>query len=247
MPHRFFVEKEEIAHQSTTISGSDAKHIKNVLRLKPGDTIHLFDGTGIEYNGEIRRFSREGIEIRISSRHTASRESFLQLTVAQAFLKDKKMDTLVRQLTELGMSEWCPFWAERSVPMPDENRLQSRIRRWHKIVREALKQCQRGVLPQIASPMNFEALLTHAKGFDLKIIFWETSSRNFENLSLLSSSSIHSAIIILGPEGGFSEAEVRKANAAGFMTASLGPRILRAETATIAACTLIQFLFGDMG
>jgi 16S rRNA (uracil1498-N3)-methyltransferase len=247
MTHRFFVEKTAMNSQSAMITGSDAKHIKNVMRLKPGDTIHLFDGTGTEYRGQITHLSSGKIEILIKGKHTTRRESSLQLAVAQAFLKDKKMDGLVRQLTELGMTEWFSFHAERSVPVPDTKRLKNRIQRWEKIVRESLKQCRRGVLPTIRTPLSFEALLLEAAPFDLKIIFWEKADCKLEKGLYMTNSSIHSAFIVLGPEGGFSDEEVGKAESAGFITASLGPRILRAETATLAACTLVQFLFGDMG
>lgn len=247
MTRRFFVEKTQITHQTTIITGSDAKHIKNVLRLKPGDAIHLFDGTGTEYSGRISRLSSGHIEILITETFTATRESFLHLTVAQALLKDKKMDGLVRQLTELGITEWLPFQAARSVPVPNAGRLQNRIQRWKKIVRESLKQCRRGVLPTIRQPLSFEALLQEAAPFDLKIIFWEKADCKLAKGLHITDSSIHSAFIVLGPEGGFSDEEIGKAESAGFITASLGPRILRAETATLAACTLVQFLFGDMG
>lgn len=248
MTRRFFIEKTDIHDQSALITGSDAKHIKNVLRLKPGDKIRLFDGSGIEYNGEIRNFPQGQVDILIEDqRHTATKESSLHMAVAQGFLKDRKMDILVRQLTELGVTEWIPFWAKRSIPIPDKKRLAGRIERWKKIAREALKQCQRGVLPAITAPLSFNALLQHAGQFDIKIIFWEKETQRIGTFAPPADHCVKSVLIALGPEGGFSDEEIRIAIDAGFMTASLGPRILRAETATIAACTLIQFLFGDIG
>jgi 16S rRNA (uracil1498-N3)-methyltransferase len=246
---RFFFIKHPIpTGTSSFLKGSEAKHIKNVLRLKPGDEIGLFDGQGREYLARIAAFSGNDIEIEILRSFPSAAESNIDITVAQAYLKERKMDGLVRQLTELGVLKWIPFFAERSISRPDDARLATRRKRWIKIAREALKQSKRGRLLEIGIPVSFEKLLNLASGYDLKIVFWENESNPFDVADFhRSDDALKQILVMLGPEGGFTESEIDTATARGFTTVGLGPRILRAETATLAAVTLVQYLFGDMG
>jgi len=231
-----------------SISGSDANHIKNVLRLKPSDKIMLFDGSGNEYEAEIVCMESDKVTAAILGSSSSLTESPVQITVAQGFLKDKKMDTLVRQTTELGITGWLPVITRRSVPRPDSRRLDTRAERWKKIATEALKQCRRGCIPDIQPAVSFKEAVSIGNAYNLKIIFWENETLSFFPWECRTPVRQGTKIfIMLGPEGGFTSDEVEIAAASGFVTASLGPRILRAETAAIAACTLVQYFFGDMG
>ena len=244
----FYIEPAALKKPIIAIEGSEVQHIKNVLRLKPGDSIRLFDGQGFEYEADIQRLLANRVEIRIRHKYPATKESPIQIAVAPALLKEKKMDRLLRHLCELGITHWVPFIAERSVSRPDPERLTAREGRWNKIVKESCKQCQRARLPEISKIMSFEEVVQYGQTCDLKIVFYENESAALH--SLISSSrqpAPKKILLILGPEGGFSDQEIEKVKAAGFVVAGLGPRILRAETATMAACTLIQYLFGDMG
>ena len=244
----FFIEPAALKKPDIAIKGSEARHIKNVLRLKPGDTIRLFDGQGFEYEADIQRLPANRVEIRITHKFPATKESPVQIAVAQALLKEKKMDRLLRHVCELGITHWVPFISERSVPRPGAKRLPARVERWEKILKESCKQCQRARLPEIIQMMSFEEVVQYGRSCDLKIVFYENESATLNSLlSPLPPSVPRKILLILGPEGGFSDQEIEKVQAAGFVVAGLGPRILRAETATIAACTLIQYLFGDMG
>lgn len=244
---RFFVGPDAVNSAVVSISGSEARHIKNVLRLKPGDIIRLFDGTGIEYEAAIVHLTAGRVELSITGKVISAVESPIELTIAQGYLKEKKMDSLIRPLCELGMSRWVPFISQRSVPRPDKKRLDARLQRWHKIASESLKQCRRSVLPQISPPLSFDGVLEYGRFCDLRILFWEQEARVFDRNALTESMNpVKQVLIVLGPEGGFAEQEVEKARQLGFTISGLGPRILRAETATIAACTLIQHLFGDL-
>lgn len=246
--HRFYIDKTNICETSTTISGTDANHIHKVLRLQPGDQIGLFDGTGREYTARIAVVAAEGIQIKIEHHFLSTTESPIKITVAQAFIKERKMDRVIRQLTELGISRWLPFFSERSVPRPNPKRLENRRQRWEKIVIEAMKQCRRAVLPKVAAAVSFDEMLRQVADEDLKLAFWETESNPMDIQQLVGNRRSPKTIcFMIGPEGGFTLPEVEKAKDAGFVTVSLGPRILRAETATIAAGALIQFLLGDMG
>ncbi len=244
---RFFIEKSEIPEQAPAIRGQDARHIKKVLRLKPGELIGLFDGTGEEYEAKITGFSDGKVTLELVRSFPSTSESPVTLLVAQALLKDRKMDTLVRQLTELGITGWLPFFAHRSVPRPDTKRLAARHNRWRNIAREALKQCGRSRLPVIEDALSFEEVLDRSQGFDLKIIFWEEETQPFEKALQQIKKKAKSIFLMLGPEGGFTSEEVKTAKAAGFISVSLGPRILKSETASVAACAIIQHLFGDLG
>ncbi len=244
----FFINPSDLVGQKAIVKGSDAHHIKNVLRLKPGDKIGLFDGTGLNYETSIANLLPKSVEVSVIRRFSSTTESSVQITVAQALLKDRKMDLLVRQLTELGITRWIPFIAKRSVPRPDKKRLFTRTERWKKIAKEALKQCKRCCSPEIGATVSFEEILNLGKESDLKIVFWEEESKPVnKELPVSHVKSLEKIFVLLGPEGGFTLKEVESAKESGFITAALGPRILRAETATIAACTLLQYLFGDMG
>jgi 16S rRNA (uracil1498-N3)-methyltransferase len=245
---RFFIEPGAANTPTTSIKGSEARHIKNVLRLTPEDTIRLFDGTGVEYDAVISELSAGRVELSITGKVTAAAESPIEMTIAQGYLKEKKMDSLIRPLCELGMTRWMPFTSQRSVPQPDKSRLLARMQRWEKIVRESLKQCRRSVLPQISTPVSLEEVLAYGRSCDLKIIFWEQEDRALDHAALTERSDpVNRILIVLGPEGGFADQEVEKARKLGFEVSGLGPRILRAETATIAACSLMQYIFGDLG
>ena len=242
---RFFIKQSKITSTKIFITGSDAAHIKKVLRMEPGDRIWLFDGRGFEYEAMIENLLAGSIEVSITKRFLSASESPVQIIAAQALLKDKKMDILARQLTEIGITKLIPFTAIRSVSRPDKKRLSARRKRWKKIAIEALKQCGRGHVTEIGETITFNDAIKIDDGCDLKIVFWENESKPISDA--IQHRHYRKILAVLGPEGGFSEKEIEDARACGFVTASLGPRILRAETAAIAACTILQYLFGDMG
>ncbi len=240
---RFFISSKQLAQAVPRLEGVEAKHVKNVLRLSPGDRIRLFDDSGLEYRACIRDFTAQGVGLDLEEQWAAQTESPLALTVAQGFLKEKKMDTLLRPLTELGVQGWLPFFAGRSVARPDARRLAKRTARWQAIVKEAAKQCRRVRLPTIHPVSDFEGAIQAGAAADLAVIFWEGADTPLSRYAVPCDGRM---LVMVGPEGGFSDAEVAQARASGFVPAGLGPRILRAQTATIAAVTMIQTLFGDM-
>ncbi len=242
----FFIEHAQSTGSTFVITGSDARHIKTVLRLKSGDKIGLFDGKGFEYKAKIVDLSTGRVKVSVIRRFPSTAESPVQITVAQGFLKEKKMDGLVRQLSELGIIKWNPFIAERSVPRPDKKQLSARTKRWEKISKEAIKQCKRGCIMEIGDTVSFEEILNLSQTADLKIAFWENELQPLNAELPRPDRNINKIYALLGPEGGFTQQEIESARDRGFVTASLGPRILRAETATVAACVLLQHLFGDM-
>ena len=243
---RFFMEPEMVNHPHPEISGSDAGHICRVLRLSAGDVVELFDGTGNGYRAQIVSASPKRVSFIIQESFPMLSESSVQISLAQGILKDRKMDDLIRQLTELGIYRWIPFYAARSVPVPGNKGMGARLNRWEKIAIEAVKQCRRGQIPQITPTGNFDDMLLASADSDLKIIFWEGAPQAFEIPGTAPPQPKKIAVVV-GPEGGFERGEIQRAQKHGFLTTGLGPRILRAETATLAAFTLVQYCFGDMG
>ncbi len=243
---RFFLPPEMVQQPRPEICGSDAVHICRVLRLSDGDAVELFDGVGNGYLARIVSASPKRVVFHIRETYPLLSESSVHITLAQGILKDRKMDDLIRQLTELGVDCWMPFYAARSIPVPAKKGMQKRLGRWEKIALEAVKQCRRGRVPCIAPADDFEAMLAASAGSDLKIIFWEGAPLAFD-IPPTAPPKPKKIMVAVGPEGGFDPAEIQRAHAHGFLTTGLGPRILRAETATLAACALVQYRFGDMG
>lgn len=245
---RFFIQSSPETGTRVTVTGQDAKHIRSVLRLKPGDRIVLVDGNGNEYTAVIDSLEPHRILVGILERNLCKSESPLNMTAAVGFLKEKKMDLLVRQLCELGVTNFLPYFAERSVPKPSRDRIKERVRRWERIAQESIKQCRRGKVPQINAPVDFTQMLAKTENDAEKIVFWEKAVEPLpQRIEAFGPGDPKGVTVLLGPEGGLSESEIQQAEAAGFKIYSLGPRILRAETAVVAACALVQFLWGDMG
>jgi 16S rRNA (uracil1498-N3)-methyltransferase len=243
---RFFLPTDEILKDNPTIIGSEAHHVIHVLRYRPGDRIGVLDGAGNEGEAIISHISSDTAELSMVCRHESSTESPIRIIVAQALLKESKMDTILRQVIELGSAIWMPFLSDRSVPVLQGRQLVKRKERWDSIAREALKQCRRTILPEILAPLSFDQMMAAChKDCDLKIVFWENETRPCPfDMPLKAGSTI---AIVFGPEGGFSPSEIENLKDNGFITASLGPRILRAETACVVGCALVQYMFGDMG
>ncbi len=241
---KFLIPQKKINGNKAKITGQDAKHITKVLRMRPKDKILFTDGNGRDFISTITEISSQEVMLDITETINSKFESPVQITIFQGMLKDSKMDTLVRHLTELGIYAWTPLLCKRSIPRPDKKRIDSRLKRWEKIAIEALKQCNRSILPKINKPVTFPDIIENCSKFDLKITFWENATLPVN--SLKKNKNIKKIGILIGPEGGFSKEETALAEKAGFQTLWLGPRVLRAETASITACSLIQHYFGDI-
>ncbi len=245
---RFFIESEVAVGADAAIAGQDARHIRSVLRLKPHDEILLVDGVGHEFIARILSLESHQVMVSILEKSISQTESPIQLTVALGMLKEKKMDGLIRQLTELGMRRFLPYFAERSIPKLSPHRIEERVKRWERIAQESIKQCRRGTVPEISAPTDLKSVLALAKDLDVRIVFWENATQCLScGAQSQGKKVVQTAMVLLGPEGGLSEKEIEQIIAAGFNVYSMGPRILRAETAAVTACALVQFLLGDMG
>lgn len=230
---------EKLAEGRTiTLSGSQAHHVSDVLRLKPGDYVYILDGRGSRCLAEIIETRRPTVMVRAGRSEEMFTESPLKLALAQGVLKGEKMDMVVRKATELGCYSIVPVISERC-----QVRRSSRSERWRKIAESASAQSGRAIIPEVSEPVILKELLNSHCG--IGIIFWENESDGLRKV--LGSVEDKRITVLTGPEGGFSAGEVREAEDAGFIRASLGPRILRAETAAVTAAALVQYELGDMG
>ncbi|WP_413869539.1 RsmE family RNA methyltransferase [Desulfobacula sp.] len=244
MMQKFIIQDIDSIPFKANIHGQDAKHISKVLRLNKGDLIDITNGRGKDYTAVISHTSQDNIEIDIIEEHESLTESPLQITLCSGMLKDKKMDLVIKHITQLGIYDWIPFYCERSIPTPNEKSIIKRHQRWEIIARESLKQCQRSRLPKISKPLSFKEVLDRSSTHDLKIVFWEKATKKLNTLK--KESSKKKVMILVGPEGGFSKNEIAQSKENEFLSYSLGPRILRAETASISSCTIIQHILGDI-
>jgi 16S rRNA (uracil1498-N3)-methyltransferase len=242
---RFFIPKEQISGNRVKITGADVNHIKNVLRLKVGDRIEVFDISQKARLCQIRQFNRHFILGEIISEIPTGTEPKINLTLAQCLLKGKKMDFIVQKATELGVNAVIPVISERSIPKI-EDKIEQKISHWQKISQEAAEQSGRTKIPEVRPLMRFKDLIM--TNYALALLPWE-GERETKLKELLTSSRVHGLtgefIILIGPEGGFSLAEVEAAKAQGFKTITLGKRTLRAETATLAALSNIFYELED--
>lgn len=227
--HRLFVPKDKIP----LITGSDVHHIKDVLRMKVGDQLELLDGTGEIYKSKIVEIKKDKIICGILEHRAQNSELRTQVAIAQGLPKAKKMDFIIQKCAELGANKIIPMLTERSVAKGEK------LDRWRKIAKEAAEQSGRAIIPEISALTSFEEVLKMRNQFDLALIPWE-----LEREMTLKSSLVHrpsSILVLIGPEGGFSSQEIKLAKKAGFISVSLGKRILRSETAGMAILSAITY------
>jgi len=241
---KFIIEPDMKKGTNVTLLGQDARHISRALRLSPGDPLSMTDGLGMDWYGKITEITQGLVRVKITAEQTSKTESCLDLTLCTAMLKHKKMDDIIKQAVQLGITRWLPFFSNRSVPLSNPKKTARQMERWQTISRESLKQCRRSRLVDIQPPMTLEDVLDMTRQATHKIAFWEESERS---LCRLKNQGEGGAVVLIGPEGGFEASEIRMAEENGFKAYSLGPRILRAETAAVSATGLVQYILGDLG
>ena len=227
-----------------TLSADEARHLRDVLRLKPRDAVYVFDGAGREYRCIVKDARRDSAELWIDTQHPAKPESQLQLKLGVALLKGEKFDLVVQKATELGVQQIAPVITRYAdIHFRDESDAAKRVTRWHRIALEAAKQSGRAVVPEVHTPESFESFLTGTKDAELCLMF---SERSGGGLWLITGRAPLSVVALVGSEGGWSDEEIELAREHEYHVITLGGRILRAETAAITATALLQHLFGDL-
>jgi len=240
--HRVFLQELSLLKHPVVIGHEKAHYLFSVLRCKPDDCIIVTDEKGRSYTAQILSASKREVTIDITGDYIMNTESSLHIVLIQGLLKGEKMDFVIQKTTELGVSTIIPVITERS-----QLRETRKHPRWKKIAEEASRQSGRTKIPEIFEHYSFKDIFTAPGLLSGKgIIFWEQGG---EALPAVANKLSHTdkIFLLIGPEGGFSEGEVLFASERGLFTATLGSRILRAETASIAAVSIIQFALGDMG
>jgi 16S rRNA (uracil1498-N3)-methyltransferase len=243
---RFHVRPEAIQGARCTFDRDEARHIARVLRLRAGDVVAVVDGQGREYAVRLDRVSpgaAVGTVLGVEPRHA---ESPLAITLAQAVPKGDRMDAIVRAATELGVARVVPLVTARTIVRLDGARALDRVRRWQRVATEATKQCGRAVIPPVDPPRLLADFVGSDVAGGLRLCLWEGVAPRLGAVLDAGDSSPVLATVLIGPEGGFTEDEVGLARSHGFILASLGPRVLRTETAGLTVIAALQLRFGDL-
>lgn len=223
------------------LAADEARHLREVLRLKPGDEVSVFDGAGKEFRARVVHARREFAELELQDEIEPARpESPLKITLAVALLKGEKFDLVVQKTTELGVVKIVPLITRYAdIKLRDEADASKRVARWQRIALEAAKQSGRGLVPEVSDPKPLGSVLNSVLESPL-VLFSEKGGAGLPQIET------DEITAIIGSEGGWSDEEIEQARAAGAQIVTLGGRILRAETAAITAAALLQHRFGDL-
>lgn len=244
---RFIVNEIRSKDGLCAITGPEAKHITRVLRMKPGDRFVLMDGRGAHFQALIESTSSREVFVFLEKTFPKPPPSPVKITICQALPKSRAMDYLIQKTSELGVDSISPFFSERTVVKLEMDRRANRMRHWREIAKNSAKQCGRSVPVKIESPCTFRELMSKWFGEKaLKVVLWEDERSKDLKMVLKSSSLIKCFTGVVGPEGGFAREEIEAAEEAGFASASMGARVLRAETAAITMAAVVQYELGDL-
>jgi 16S rRNA (uracil1498-N3)-methyltransferase len=238
---RLYVELE-LDGASLALDTSEAHYLGNVLRLARGDRLVVFNGRGTEREASVDSLQRRGAVLALAAVRPPLPESQLDLTLLQALPKSDAMDLIVQKATELGVRSLWPVYTEFSVVKLDAERSERRVEHWRKIARSACEQCGRHTLPRIEPPRQLAAAIEALTAGQKRLALDPFAQRSLGEQA----PPVEGLVVAVGPEGGFGAADWRRLDAAQFTRASVGPRVLRAETAALAACAIAQSRWGDL-
>jgi len=242
---RFHLASDAVQGDRVTFDRTAAHHLGRVLRAAAGDVVQAVDSSGQLLSVQITAISSRCAEGVVTGRAPLATESPLDLTLAQGIPKGDKMEHVIRMATELGVARVIPLVTERTVVRLDPTRSASRLARWRRVAREAAQQSGRGAVPEVATAQPMSTWQPDPQAAGLLVCFWEGERRGLDRL--LPPGPCRRATVVVGPEGGLTGDEVRGLAGAGALVASLGPRLLRTETAGAVAVALLQARYGDLG
>jgi len=243
--HRFYIAPESWNTDALALTGTEAHHCRNVLRLEPGDKVVLFDGRGRELTAEI--ISSDSSEISLRKLHEAKTPPLrCQITLGQAIPKGKNMDLIVQKADEIGAAEIAPVLSDRTVVRLDEESAASKQAKWQTVAVEAAKQCGQNWLPRVHLPQTMAQFFQQPRRFDLQLIGSLQSDAVHLKKILAEYSAEHgdrptSVLMLVGPEGDFTPAELSLARSHGCRPITLGPIVLRVETASIYCLSVLSY------
>jgi 16S rRNA (uracil1498-N3)-methyltransferase len=247
MTHRFFIPSAWLTPPTVTLHGETARQIHTVLRLRPGNEITVLDNSGLEWQVRLTGLRKNEVQGQIVSQRAAQGEPRLQLTLYQGILKAQKFEWVLQKGTELGISRFVPVICRRSV-IGKADDVAGKQARWERIIQEATEQSGRGRLPHLEPALSLAAAITAASQSThpapLLVMPWEEAA-DLTLKNVLAEITPAAVGVFIGPEGGFTTAEAGQAREAGVRLVTLGPRILRAETAALAVCAAILYEMGE--
>ena len=246
--HRFVVSPDNIKDNIITLEGDDFKHLRQVLRLKAGDSINVFDGSGIEYEADILSVEKSRAIAEIKAAFQSDTEPKVRVTLFQGLPKGEKMDLIIQKGVELGVHRIIPVITNRTVVKLDKKDSERKTERWSRISREAAKQCRRAYVPEVTGPVSFNEALMIAESSEAALMLYENEEKKClkETLKCYNINKIKNIALFVGPEGGFTYQEVENCKNLGYNIVGLGKRILRAETASISVLSIIMYEMGEM-
>ncbi len=236
---RIFTEQTLITGKLVQLEETASHHLSKVLRMQAGRELILFNGTGGEFTAIIQEVSKKYVTVAVAEHIADNRESPLQLELAIGISRGERFEWVLQKATELGVTKITPLITERTEVKVGGDRQEKLVDRWQQIVISACEQCQRNLLPELSAPVQISEWLT-AVNSDLRFVLHHRDSK-----TLPAEQKPQSVTLLIGPEGGLSESEISQAQAKDFNALTLGPRVLRTETAPVAAISLVQYLWGD--
>ena len=240
---RFFVTPDAIREGEATLTGEDAHHISYALRMAVGEEITLCDGEGFLYRCRLSGMDGTSVFATVLEKQADESELASKIYLYQGYPKGDKLELIVQKAVELGAYRIVPFESSRCIKRPKADKIQHTVTRQTKIAHEAAKQCGRAILPEVAAPISFDGMLAECKGHPLALFCYEGEGTEFirERLASLSPEALPTSIaVVIGSEGGFSPEEAEKAKEAGLLMTGLGGRILRCETASLYALSVLS-------
>ncbi len=239
---RFYAPKENVKNNLIYIDGCEARHILNVMRLVKDDKVVVFDGTGREYTGFVKKIKAKSLIVEIVSKKTPKPEALPEITLAQALPKKGKMDYIVEKATELGVRSVAPILSERTVVKIKSEKMSEKTARWRKIARETAKQCGRTDIPEIKEPEKFYNAIDIVNEFDMALMACLTDD-TIDLKSAISDFEAGKIIVFIGPEGDFTPEEIKMAANTNCKLISLGQRVLKSDTAGLFTLSVLNHEF----
>lgn len=233
---------ENINDEKIILDGESARHIAKSLRMRVGDVICVTDGGGDDYGCQIEEITKDEVVLKVCYKQACESEPSCRVTIYQGVPKSSKMEDIIQKCVELGVCEIVPTLTKRCVSRPDDKAAGKKNQRYQKIALEAAQQSGRGIVPKIENMKTLRQAIAEDKS-DVKIVFYEGGG---EKLADIVKPDTESVSIFIGPEGGFEQEEVEQIEASGGVRATLGKRILRTQTAPVAALTAIMLLTGNL-
>lgn len=244
--YRFFVEENRVGEREIRITGADRNHIRNVLRMKPGERITVSSGQGLEYTCQISGYTEDAVVVEILSAREAGGELASKLWLFQGLPKGDKMELIIQKAVELGVYAVVPMATKRAVVKLEGKKAEAKRSRWQGIAESAAKQAKRMIIPQIYPVQSFKEAMTLAETLEVRLIPYEMAEHMAHTREVFSHIYPGQSVgIFIGPEGGFAPEEIEMAAAQQLQPVTLGKRILRTETAGLAVLSVLMYLLEE--